>query len=756
MLTAIKFYDSGLGVFPCRPDKTPAIPKGTSWKDRALLPPAEQSWPSGLVGLPIPEGVLLVDMDLYKGVTREEVERRVGCPLPWDQALLQTTQQGGEHYAFRVDWPARTGSNIGGIKGLDTRSHRNGEPQGYICTGNPGYTDFGVGVLRLAHRASLPCLPDQARELFGYADSAPSTTAAFEDTPDLETVASALRSIDPDCSRSLWVKVGMALRTVTDDPSLFDSWSSGELAGREPPANYVPEHVPSQWETFKPDGDTRIGSLYFEAVQAGWRPPSALDTSLAFGAGSADAGLLTKPIRVQLEALAGGVSPGRADGSYGKNHTENAALFLERVYPNQSLVRSDQNWYSYTGLVWEHLDDDDARHRLTVDMAPAFPQASNIAGTYTVLSSLCHSAGSRINEIDPALVLYQNGVLDLRSGYLLAHSPDYFTTNILPYDFAPEATAPSWLAFLHEVFEGDAERAALLQEWFGYMMSNSYEHHKILFMLGPPRSGKGTVGRVMEQVVGSHNFTGASLHSFASDPFLASLQTKTVAFSGDTERRVNRNSLDRVIERLKKISGNDAVEFERKWKSTLSRTLPTRITLAGNSVPNLFDDSGALAGRMMPLPFGETFMNREDLGLTGRLLGELPGIANWALEGLRRLHKQGAFTVPEASQNEAQFIAETYSPLKTFIDSTCTFGGEFRVSCTELYGVYRAWAVQHQEAVIMSRRAFTGAFKDSVRGQGSHYGVHLIDGEVQRGFLGLRLAKVATVSEGAFKPKVAK
>jgi hypothetical protein len=35
-------------------------------------------------------------LDSYKGVTREAVEKHLGCALEWDRALLQTTVSGGE------------------------------------------------------------------------------------------------------------------------------------------------------------------------------------------------------------------------------------------------------------------------------------------------------------------------------------------------------------------------------------------------------------------------------------------------------------------------------------------------------------------------------------------------------------------------------------------------------------------------------------------------------------------------------------
>lgn len=770
MLTPDYLSPTGLTTFPCNSDKVPSIPKGSDWR---TLPPDQQTWPAPLIGLAVPAGTVIIDVDTYKGVTTDDVDRLLGCRLPWGTALMQTTVRGGQHYAFRCEWRVRQGSNLHGLRGFDTRSGG----KGYICTGEPHYTSHNLGVFRLARPTSLPVLPPEVRPMLEHVEVTSPPATATTHPVEMDDVIEALKHISPDCGRSTWLKVGLALRTVTDDVSLFDDWSSGRLAGIDTPHNYVAEHIQQQWPGFKPTGDTTISSLYWEAIRAGWRPSKRVDTAAAFGrtdggvidrilehgadpkytdelisaaAGNAvllavlskelkDAGLLTAPVRKRLDMLAGGTGPARTPGTYGKNHTENATLYLQNHYPEGGLRRSDETWYHYDGKAWVERQNDDIAHAVMADMVNSLPQHSTIQGTYGVLSRLCHNPGVRINEIADTLILYQNGVLDLSTGALMPHHPGYFTTNILPYNYEPQAQAPNWLAFLHSSLEGDQERIALLQEWFGYMISNSSRYHKILFMLGPPRSGKGMIGKVLEQIVGPYNFSGCELHAFGSDSFLDSLRTKTVAFSGDTARSVGRMNADVIIARLKQISGNDAISFDRKYKGNISQALPTRITLAGNNIPNLFDDSGALASRMLVLTFDISYLHHEDHTILDRLQGELAGIASWALAGLQRLSAAGKFTEPAASVVESEFIADTYSPLRLFIKDCCTFGLDAgcKISCEDLYDGYVRWALSQKDQP-MSRRMFVGAFKDTIRGTGCRYGVFAMGGRPSvRGFSGL-------------------
>ncbi|GAG37081.1 unnamed protein product, partial [marine sediment metagenome] len=135
----------GLGAFPCSETKTPAIPKNTSWGVWAFEPIEALPWRSGLVGVPVPPGLVVLDLDTYKGATREQVEIALGVSLEWEDALIQHTMQGGQHYAFKVGWNVRFGSNMAGVRGLDTRTYG----KGYIATG-PGYSPVGGGVHTMA------------------------------------------------------------------------------------------------------------------------------------------------------------------------------------------------------------------------------------------------------------------------------------------------------------------------------------------------------------------------------------------------------------------------------------------------------------------------------------------------------------------------------------------------------------------------------------------------------------------------------
>src|SRR5262249_38970517 len=67
-------------------------------------------------------------------------------------------------------------------------------------------------------------------------------------------------------------------------------------------------------------------------------------------------------------------------------------------------------------------------------------------------------------------VSLQNGILEVQTGRLLPHSPDWFSFNCLPFDYDPQAQCPEFEKYLESVWPGDRDAADCLKLWMGYLM----------------------------------------------------------------------------------------------------------------------------------------------------------------------------------------------------------------------------------------------------------------------------------------------
>jgi P4 family phage/plasmid primase-like protien len=274
---------------------------------------------------------------------------------------------------------------------------------------------------------------------------------------------------------------------------------------------------------------------------------------------------------------------------------------------------------------------------------------------------------------DPLEVLpTRGGLVDLTTRKVMAPTPRFFSPFNLDYDFVPDAPPPArWTRFLAELFPGDEEAVRELQKWFGYVLTPRTDQHKILLMVGPPRSGKGTISRVLTRLIGAHNIINPTLASMTTNFGLQAFLGKFVAIIGDA--RVSGSASDKsiVIERLLNISGEDDITIDRKYKDQLTTKLKTRLMIFSNEPPNFREASTALVNRMTPFRLTESWLGREDLTLAETLYAELPGILNWAIRGRELLKEDGRLNVPSSGRALFDELKELTSPVMGFVDECC-------------------------------------------------------------------------------------
>jgi putative DNA primase/helicase len=289
----------------------------------------------------------------------------------------------------------------------------------------------------------------------------------------------------------------------------------------------------------------------------------------------------------------------------------------------------------------------------------------------------------------------RNGILYLPTGDLLPHTPKFFVRHALPTEYRTDASPPTgWHAFLRDLWPKDEEAIAALQDLFGYCLDSDTRQQKIFLIVGPKRSGKGTIARILTGLLGQDNVAGPTLASLGSNFGLAPLIGKPLAVIADA-RLGGRADQYAIAERLLSVSGEDAITIDRKFLPAWTGRLPTRFILLTNELPRIADASGALASRFIVMTLTESFLGREDPGLTSRLLGELPGIFAWALEGWRRLRRRGYFLQPESSREAVAQLEDLSSPVAAFVRERCDTGEGHEVECQRLYDAWKKWCEEY-------------------------------------------------------------
>jgi putative DNA primase/helicase len=331
------------------------------------------------------------------------------------------------------------------------------------------------------------------------------------------------------------------------------------------------------------------------------------------------------------------------------------------------------------------------------------------------VATAAHESGSEVDgpgcwpaeEILPA----KNALVHLPSFLGMAPctvspSPRFFNAFALEYDFDPAAPVPQkWLNFLEQIWDNDADSIATLQEWFGYLLTADTRQQKILMMVGPKRSGRGTIARVLKALAGSNTVVNPTLSTLARPFGLSTFIGKPIAIFPDA-RLSSRPDNAAIVECLLSISGEDDQTIDRKHLPAWTGKLPTRFVLISNELPRLRDVSGALAGRLIILRFTRSFFGQEDTALFDRLRPELPGILRWAITGWERLNRRGKFTQPGSARELVATMGELASPIGAFLRDRCVLDPDALCPFSAMYEAWRSWCQEHGRAVVGDEHSF--------------------------------------------------
>ena len=293
-------------------------------------------------------------------------------------------------------------------------------------------------------------------------------------------------------------------------------------------------------------------------------------------------------------------------------------------------------------------------------------------------------------------VVFNNKVVNVLTEDVQDLTPDLWVHSALEFDWNPEATCEAWETFLAQVFPGDGpsgedvESVNLLEEWMGYCMTEETKFQKGLLMIGQKRSGKSTISRVMQQLVGNRSYVGLSFNTWIySENSKEVMIGKRVGVFADVRFKPGKNYganydaggiTHQSAEFVLNITGADTVTIGRKYKSPWQGQLKLKLMLISNEVPNLNDASGVLPSRFLKLNFPVSFYGREDVNLQSKLNAELSGIAVRCVRAYTALCERTYFVQPQSANALERAVLVESDPFAAMV-AAC-FVADFGGTCT--------------------------------------------------------------------------
>jgi len=302
------------------------------------------------------------------------------------------------------------------------------------------------------------------------------------------------------------------------------------------------------------------------------------------------------------------------------------------------------------------------------------------------------------------VVNLKNGMLDLRTGELKPHDPAYMSVVQLPIEWDPDATCPTYEAWLKLVIPDQADD---LEEVASTMLDPSRTPPKAAMLFGPSRSGKSTFLRIMVDIAGKKNTSAVTLHQLTENRFAAAnLYGKILNSAAEISAR---HVDDLTI--FKMMTGEDPIHADRKHGRQFMFKNRALFAFSANELPTVSESSRAYVERIKPFKFGQSFAGREDPTIEEKIRREeLPGVLVRWVKAWQRLHQRGRY---QDTKTDVQAEFETRSDrVRQFVMECCvihevdsvTISADQGMTKSEFAKAFNAWAEKNHQPRMAPRK----------------------------------------------------
>ena len=299
---------------------------------------------------------------------------------------------------------------------------------------------------------------------------------------------------------------------------------------------------------------------------------------------------------------------------------------------------------------------------------------NNITATLKMIEN---STRVRLEDCEPNkdnVIVVNNGILNLKTWVLEDFSEDKVYFSKIPVDYNPHAPEPEkFMKFINMAFKDNQEQGLLAQELAGYTLLKNYKYQAYFFLHGSGGEGKGTYLEIIRNMLGEHNVSAASLYQLSDhhdlDYHVRELYGKSANICGDAGFKKMGNT-----ETLKKLTSNtDPVRGRRVRERPIDFINYAKIIIALNRLPERDAFTLGDRRRCIIINFNNKVRlgTKEEIKALGDVIknsGEMSGVLNWVIEGLKRLEVQQGFTDSRSIAQKTLEYERKSRPIRYFVE----------------------------------------------------------------------------------------
>lgn len=388
------------------------------------------------------------------------------------------------------------------------------------------------------------------------------------------------------------------------------------------------------------------------------------------------------------------------------------AARLERIHGDDLRYNhTHKKWYLWDNGHWK-IDANGGAMRLASDVVGSLYLAASKADgkgargalasfakatdTRKGLSNMLALAANRLTfaltaddfDRDAFLLGTENVTIDLKTGIPREPRRKDLITRVIGTMYDKTAKCPLWLKFLDRTFP-DEELRRYIKRAVGYCLTGSMGEQVFFFCYGQGANGKSVFLAILEKLLGEYamhadfsTFLVQRNEKVRND--LATLAGARVITAIEAEEGGRLS-----MQVIKSWTGGDPITARFLFGENFTFRPQGKLWLAANNKPAIPERNYAAWRRVRLVPFIATIPEAERVKEYEKTLyTELPGILNWALEGLQEYLESG-LDAPRAVLDATNEYRRENDSLEQFVFECCDVGKLMVCKNAELYSAYR-------------------------------------------------------------------
>lgn len=352
-------------------------------------------------------------------------------------------------------------------------------------------------------------------------------------------------------------------------------------------------------------------------------------------------------------------------------------------------------------------EDEDRRKELASHARKSESREKRAACVALAQHELEVVARSEDLDADPMTLNVANGTIDLATGTLRPHRREDLCTKIADVPYDPDASAPTWDAFLERV-QPDPEVRSYLARLAGYTLTGSTREESLAFCFGTGANGKSVFLLALRSALGDYAVKaprgllmserpGAEKHSTE----IMTLRGARLAWCSEVNER---DAWDEA--KTKDLASADPITARLMRQDNVTFDPTHKLWINGNHRPRVRGDDEGIWRRLKLVPWPVTIPEGErDKTLAAKLEAERSGILGWAVRGCLGWLEVG-LSAPSAVRQATDRYRADEDQIGRFLADRCQVGPREEAFATELYKSFVLWSEAEGEGRPPSQQRF--------------------------------------------------